>query len=97
MDVTTTVRPTDRSSVHQSRTVEEALGAVGQVLDELRNARPLPEWVSVAQICEATGFCQRTVTRTILRGRLPATKVNRQWRVRRSDYEAWVGESKVQV
>ncbi len=47
-------------------------------------------WLSVADICEYLDVSPYVVTGVLRSGDLPAVKVGREWRVARTDFEAWL-------
>jgi excisionase family DNA binding protein len=53
-----------------------------------------PEFLSVADVCDLTGFSSKTVRRAIQDESLPAYKVRGQWRISVTAYEAWTGASR---
>ena len=48
------------------------------------------DWLSVAEICVYLDFSTYVVTGLLRGGDLPAVKVGREWRVARTDFEAWL-------
>lgn len=53
----------------------------------------MDELWDIARTAEYLGVSQRTVYNKVRAGELPATKVGRLWRVRRSELEAWLRAS----
>lgn len=52
------------------------------------------EWRTVSSIAEEMKLCKMTVYRLISSGRLPAVKVGRSYRVKQSDFEAYLRKAK---
>lgn len=48
------------------------------------------EWLSVTDICEYMDVSAYVVTAVLRSGDIPAVKVGREWRVAKTDFEAWL-------
>lgn len=48
------------------------------------------EWLSVADLCEYMDVSSYVVTAVLRSGDIPAVKMGREWRVAKSDFEAWL-------
>lgn len=51
---------------------------------------PLPEVLTVAEVARYLRVCETTVWRWCSRGKLPAFRIGRSWRVRRGDLELMI-------
>jgi len=58
-------------------------------VDDL-SVRSVDEWLTVQDVAMLVKFDEETVRRWITRGTLKATKVGREWRVKRSDLERFM-------
>ena len=52
------------------------------------------EWLSVADICEYMDVSTFVVASQLRSGDLPGVKFGREWRIARSDFEAWLNEQR---
>lgn len=52
-------------------------------------------WNNRRQVAEALGVSERTVTRLVNAGQLPATRVGSQLRIRTSDLEAYLAAARI--
>lgn len=53
---------------------------------------PEPSYLTVEEVAKAFGLNVTTVYRLVQRGKLPAFKVGRQWRISRFRLEEWVAD-----
>jgi len=54
-------------------------------------------WVSLEDIADPLGVKSETVYKLIVRKKLPARKVGRQWRLRQVEVGAWVSSGKAAI
>ncbi len=47
-------------------------------------------WLSVEEIAQHLGVSKETIYRWAEKGRMPASKVGRQWKFKASEVDAWV-------
>ncbi len=52
------------------------------------------EWLSVVDICEYMDVSTFVVASQLRSGDLPGVKFGREWRIARSDFEAWLNEQR---
>jgi excisionase family DNA binding protein len=52
------------------------------------------EWLSVKDICEYMDVSTFVVASQLRSGDLPGVKFGREWRIARSDFEAWLNEQR---
>jgi excisionase family DNA binding protein len=53
------------------------------------------DWPSLQKAADACGMAYRTMLAKVRRGELPAEKPGKEWRVRRTDVEAFIERSRV--
>jgi excisionase family DNA binding protein len=54
------------------------------------NGHELPAFLSTDEVLTYLKITPRTIYRLIRSGELPAVRIGRQWRFRRTDLDAWV-------
>lgn len=57
--------------------------------------RPADYLYSIAELCELSGFCAKTIRGWIRSGALPAARFGRDYRVRAADWRAFVAARRV--
>jgi excisionase family DNA binding protein len=62
----------------------------------VRHHARVEDWLSVQEAADACGMAYRTMPAKVRRGELPAEKPGKEWRVRRTDVEAFIERSRVQ-
>jgi len=55
------------------------------------------EFLDTKQVAGILGLHYKTVARMIREGRLPASKIGKEWRISRSDLEAFVERNRLVV
>ncbi len=48
------------------------------------------QWLTVADVCDYLGVTPYVVTKMLREGDLTGLKIGREWRIARTDLEAWI-------
>ena len=54
----------------------------------------IPKFLSVAEVAESLGLCQRTVKRRIEDGELAAHKFGQKWKIDEADLQDYIARSR---
>lgn len=56
----------------------------------------LEKWVSLSDICDHLNLSRDTVKKMVKQQNMPGYKVDRQWRFKISEVDAWIRSNRVQ-
>lgn len=62
----------------------------GDIMDSLE------KWVSLSDICDHLNLSRDTVKKMVKQQNMPGYKVDRQWRFKISEVDAWIRSNRVQ-
>lgn len=57
----------------------------------------IPKFLSVAEVAESLGLCERTVKRRIESGELAAHKFGQKWKIKEADLQDYIARSRYQL
>jgi len=52
------------------------------------------QWLTVGDVCDYLGVTPHVVTRMLREGELTGVKIGREWRIARTDLEAWINRAR---